>query len=118
VTACLDLDGREMRSAAASLPAAAFIEYERQLFDAWAQNWAKAGLRHPELKKWHASTQGDGAFSVDAGVFQIDHFHGATNIRVIDTAHVTVEGRKRLPPIFDGGLPDSPDDEIRAPSLN
>ncbi len=48
-----------------------------------------------ELEKWLLLVQGDEAFNVAAGAFKIEHFHGRTNIRVIDTSRVTVENGKR-----------------------
>jgi hypothetical protein len=48
-----------------------------------------------ELKKWRLIVQGDEAFNIAAGAFEIEHFHGKTNIRVLDTSRVTVETGKR-----------------------
>jgi hypothetical protein len=48
-----------------------------------------------ELKKWRLVVQGDEAFNIAAGAFEIEHFHGKTNIRVLDTSRVTVETGKR-----------------------
>jgi hypothetical protein len=49
----------------------------------------------PELAKWKLERQGDDAFNIDAGAFQIEFFHGRTNIRVLDASQVTVEGKLR-----------------------
>jgi hypothetical protein len=43
------------------------------------------------LKKWYLVVQGDEAFNIAAGAFEIEHFHGKTNIRVLDTSRVSVE---------------------------
>jgi hypothetical protein len=56
-----------------------------------------------ELEKWRLVVQGDEAFQIAAGAFEIEHFHGKTNIRVLDTSRVTVETDKRGVP-----LPDAP----------
>ena len=45
-----------------------------------------------ELAKWRYTSRGERAFSVTAGAFEIDHFHGHTNIRVLDPSTVTVQG--------------------------
>jgi hypothetical protein len=50
--------------------------------------------RLAELEKWRLLVQGD-EFNVAAGAFEIEHFHGRTNIRVLDTSRVTVETGKR-----------------------
>lgn len=66
---------------------------------------------HPklsELKKWRLVVQGDEAFNIAAGAFEIEHFHGKTNIRVLDTSRVTVETGKRgvsLPDALPGLTP-------------
>jgi hypothetical protein len=61
-----------------------------------------------ELEKWRLVVQGDQAFNIAAGAFEIEHFHGKTNIRVLDTSRVTVETGKRgvsLPDALRGLVP-------------
>ena len=48
-----------------------------------------------ELAKWELITHGRESFNIVAGSFVIEHFHGRTNIRVLDPLRVTVEGEKR-----------------------
>ena len=57
-----------------------------------------------ELEKWRIVAQGDKAFHISAGAFEIEHFHGMTNIRVIDASRVTVETSKRGEPLPDTEL--------------
>jgi hypothetical protein len=55
-------------------------------------------LRRPlrsELAKWKVVTHGDEAFRIVAGAFEIEYFHGLTNIRVLDSSRVTIEGETR-----------------------
>jgi hypothetical protein len=49
----------------------------------------------PELVKWKIVPHSENAFNVVAGSFEIEHFHGKTNIRILDPSHVTVEGATR-----------------------
>ncbi|BAL77071.1 DNA helicase [Bradyrhizobium cosmicum] len=49
----------------------------------------------PTLPDWKIVPQGQEAFTIDAGAFEIEHFGGRTNIRVHDPERVTVEGAKR-----------------------
>lgn len=51
--------------------------------------------RLTELENWRLNVLGDEAFNIAAGAFEIEHFHGKTNIRVLDASRVTVEGEKR-----------------------
>jgi hypothetical protein len=66
----------------------------------------------PELAKWKFVSRNENVFNVEAGAFAIEHFHGHTNIRVLDPSRVTVEGSVRgksienLPP------------EVRPPAYN
>lgn len=48
-----------------------------------------------ELAKWKLTEHSDDTFTVVAGAFEIEHFHGRTNIRVLDTSSVTVEAGSR-----------------------
>jgi hypothetical protein len=48
-----------------------------------------------ELAKWELITHGRHAFNVIAGSFEIEHFHGQTNIRVLDPLRVTLESEVR-----------------------
>lgn len=78
---------------ASSHPAVA--TFERDLMAAWSRRANDNRLTPLDLAKWQLSTQGDRAFRVDAGAFEIHHFHGHTNIRVIDVDRVTVEAKPR-----------------------
>jgi hypothetical protein len=49
----------------------------------------------PELVNWKIVTHGGDAFNVEAGAFEIEHFGGHTNIRVLDPSRVTIEGTRR-----------------------
>jgi hypothetical protein len=49
----------------------------------------------PELEKWKIIPVSKDAFNVVAGAFEIEYFHGRTNIRVLDPTSVTVEGPNR-----------------------
>jgi len=62
-----------------------------------------------ELEKWKLVQHGDDAFNIDAGAFEIEFFHGRTNIRVLDSARVTVEGKNR------GVAPEGAPPELVAP---
>jgi len=64
-----------------------------------------------ELEKWRVFAQGDDAFHIAAGAFEIEHFHGKTNIRVIDASRVTVETEKR-----GESLPNSAPGMLRPPT--
>ena len=59
------------------------------------QNLELAKRRVLEAAKWQVVPQGEGAFSIIAGAFEIEHFYGRTNIRVIDPLRVTIEGELR-----------------------
>ena len=48
-----------------------------------------------EMRKWKLTTHSEEAFSITAGSFEIEFFHGQTNIRVLDSSRVTVEDAKR-----------------------
>ena len=48
-----------------------------------------------ETAKWQVVPQGEGAFTIVAGALVIEHFHGRTNVRVLDSSQVTVEGELR-----------------------
>lgn len=48
-----------------------------------------------ELKKYRLSDVGEQSFTIDAGAFTIQHFHGKTNIRVSDSDLVTIERADR-----------------------
>jgi hypothetical protein len=48
-----------------------------------------------ELAKWKVTTQGEEAFNISAGAFEIEYFRGRTNIRVLDSSRVTVEDERR-----------------------
>lgn len=48
-----------------------------------------------ELEKWKVVPHGDEAFNIVAGAFEIEFFHGLTNIRILDSSRVTVEGETR-----------------------
>jgi hypothetical protein len=48
-----------------------------------------------ELEKWKLVRHSDEAFNIKAGAFEIEYFHGKTNIRVLDSSRVTVEGENR-----------------------
>jgi hypothetical protein len=48
-----------------------------------------------ELAKWQLIKHNDEAFNIVAGSFEIEYFHGRTNIRVLDSSRVTVESRTR-----------------------
>ena len=49
-------------------------------------------VRSSELAKWKVVPQGDEAFKLVAGAFEIEVFHGLTNIRILDSSRVTIEG--------------------------
>lgn len=51
--------------------------------------------RPSDLEKWKLMVQGEEAFKVEAGAFEIEHFYGHTNIRILDASRVTVEGKER-----------------------
>jgi hypothetical protein len=51
--------------------------------------------RSVESEKWQLVPQGKRAFKIEAGVLEIEYFHGHTNIRVMDASRVTVEGNTR-----------------------
>ncbi len=65
-----------------------------------------------EAAAWNISAQGKDAFTVTAGAFEIEHFHGKTNIRVLDTSQVTVEGPTR------GSRLNIETDQVKPPSWN
>lgn len=48
-----------------------------------------------ELAKWTIAVRNKNSFSVTAGPFEIDLFHGHYNIRVLDPSTVTVQGIAR-----------------------
>jgi hypothetical protein len=70
----------------------------------------KSHLVPTELAKWAVAVQGQEAFSVKAGSFEIEHFHGRTNIKILDPSVVTVEV-----PVTEGGTQILPP-EIRPPT--
>lgn len=47
------------------------------------------------IRNWKITGESTDAFNIEAGAFEIQHFHGQTNIRVIDPDQVTVEGVRR-----------------------
>ena len=48
-----------------------------------------------ELEKLKVVAHGNDAFNIVAGAFEIEFFHGRTNIRVLDSSKVTIEGANR-----------------------
>ncbi|HEY8333605.1 MAG TPA: hypothetical protein VIQ05_07400 [Tardiphaga sp.] len=48
-----------------------------------------------ELEKLKVVAHSNDAFNIVAGAFEIEFFHGRTNIRVLDSSKVTVEGATR-----------------------
>ena len=100
------------RASLASTWALASLYDERSLSEAIARAWLLrelenkvemiaplssdlAKLKAIEAAKWEIVPQGDQAFSIVAGSLVIEHFHGRTNIRVIESSQVNVEGETR-----------------------
>jgi hypothetical protein len=54
-----------------------------------------------ELDKLKVVAHSNDAFNIVAGAFEIEYFHGRTNIRVLDSSKVTVEGAARGEKIMD-----------------
>jgi hypothetical protein len=48
-----------------------------------------------ELANWKLIKHSETAFNVAAGAFEIEYFNGHTNIRVLDSSRVTIEGPQR-----------------------
>jgi len=48
-----------------------------------------------QLRAWELEVVDPNAFQIKAGDFEIEHFHGQTNIRVLNPSVVTVEGPRR-----------------------
>jgi hypothetical protein len=92
---------RQSRASRAWTLAALSEETFRALDKAQLQLWLARELFEPrriispELEKWKVVTHSKDAFNIVAGAFEIEHFHGRTNIRVLDASRVTVEGTKR-----------------------
>jgi hypothetical protein len=84
-----------------SLIAAAYLRsYQRHMYSVSAlQAFQLAYVRDlqerrrlpAEIRKWTLSEQSENAFTVEAGAFVIEHFHGHTNIKVNDPDRVTVQ---------------------------
>jgi hypothetical protein len=95
----LDAAERAAKLAAAGgptpFPTIQLRNLERRLYDSWLSEWADAGLRHADIRKWRLQSLGERAFCVNAGAFQIQHFYGHTNIVVVNGKHVTIEERGR-----------------------
>jgi hypothetical protein len=84
----------------------------RAAYVALSQSWPlKHGLPSTpdELSKWRLIRHAPDSFNIRAGSFEIEHFHGHTNIRVLDPSRVTVEGEER------GVRPKSAPPGIKAP---
>jgi hypothetical protein len=76
--------------------ALATIPREERFLRAMTRDAVRHALVLPRImEEWQVSAQGDDAFSIAAGAFEIEYFHGQTNIRVLDPGRVTVEGRVR-----------------------
>jgi hypothetical protein len=56
---------------------------------------AEAQRRFKAPEPWNFVRFGENAFNIEAGAFVIEHFHGHTNIRVLDSTCVTVEDEVR-----------------------
>jgi hypothetical protein len=69
-----------------------WLEFQKEIER--AQSLLKHGAPS-ELRKWKFVSHGAEAFNIVAGAFEIEHFHGQTNIRVLDPSRVTVEGKIR-----------------------
>ncbi|WP_158812511.1 hypothetical protein [Methylocapsa sp. S129] len=91
------------RASQASTWALAALNDDRSQFfaviksqDGWTAGEIEARRAlNSELAKWKAFPDGSEAFRIEAGAFMIEYFHGRTNIRVLDSTKVTVEGSTR-----------------------
>lgn len=95
-------EAERMRAVARSLQ----VWVDAKHLETWP-SW-EATRRPPskELANWKLHHQGEEAFNITAGAFEIEHFHGRTNIRILDPSRVTVESERRgdLSPVAPAGL--------------
>jgi len=82
----------------------------RFLLEAMLRNMERPTLPS-QIAGWKFTDFGNQVFRVEAGAFEIEVFQGRTNIRVLDTNAVTVEGVRREEK-------DGPPEIIRAPIYN
>jgi hypothetical protein len=76
-----------------SIPSERWLEHLVQREVERAQLLKHSGSN--ELRKWKFESHGPEAFNIIAGAFVIEHFHGQTNIRVLDPSRVSVESKVR-----------------------
>ena len=59
---------------------------------ALVESWRELTSAREEMNRWRVKGNGPNAFNVSAGAFEIEHFHGQTHIRVLDSSKVSVSG--------------------------
>jgi hypothetical protein len=68
---------------------------EAKQFERWSTALETRRAASKELATWKLHEHGEEAFNIIAGAFVIEHFHGRTNIRILDSTRVTVESENR-----------------------